>query len=92
MILNYICKNFKKEEIKKKTRESKYKLSDFDSHKIEISEELQNVEFNYLEDMLFRREFLYTEILNILDMKCNDASTTQFFLQVFLKLVILLLC
>ena len=58
-----------------KTRENDGKLSDLDTRKNEVIEELKNVEYNEPEDMVFRMELLYTEIEYILDRKVIDAST-----------------
>ena len=52
-----------------KRGENEYKLSDLDTHKNEIVEELKNVEHNDLEHMVFRMELTYNEIGNILDVK-----------------------
>ena len=48
---------------------NEYKLSDFDSQKHEILEELKNVKYNDLEDLVYRMQLTYDEIINILDLK-----------------------
>ena len=49
--------------------DNKYKLSDLDTQKIEILEELKNVENNDLEDLVYRMQLIYDEIIDILDIK-----------------------
>ena len=46
-----------------------YKLSDFDTFKEEILEELKNLKYNDLEDLVYRMQLTYDEIINILDLK-----------------------
>ena len=46
-----------------------YKLSDFDTQKNEIIEELKNVKYNDLEDLVYRMRLSYDEIMDILDLK-----------------------
>ena len=46
-----------------------YKLSDFDNQKFEILGELKNVKYNDLEDLVYRMQLTYDEIINILDLK-----------------------
>ena len=62
------------EEVKKrgniiKIGDGEYKLSDFDSQKYEIIEELKNNKNNDLEDLVYRMRLSYDEIMNILDLK-----------------------
>ena len=44
-----------------KIGENEYKLSNPDTHKNEIIDELKNLENNDLEDMVFRKELTYSE-------------------------------
>ena len=46
-----------------------YKLSDFDTFKEEILEELKNVKYKDLGDMVYRLQLTYDEVINILDLK-----------------------
>ena len=46
-----------------------YKLSDFDTQKNEILEEIKNAKYNDLEDLVYRMQLTYDEIINILDLK-----------------------
>ena len=62
------------EEVKKsgnkiKIGDNEYKLSDFDTQKNEILEELKNVKYNDLEDLVCRMRLSYNEIIDILDLK-----------------------
>ena len=52
-----------------KIEDKQYKLSDFDTQKYEIIEELKNVKNNDLEDLLYRMRLSYDEIMDILDLK-----------------------
>ena len=46
-----------------------YILSDFDTFKEETLEELKNVEYNDLEDLVYRFQLTFDEIIDILDLK-----------------------
>ena len=55
------------EEVKKrgnkiKIGDNEYKISDFDNQKYEIIEELKNVKYNDLEDLVYRMRLSYDEI------------------------------
>ena len=52
-----------------KIADNEYKLSDFDTQKHEIIEELKNAKYNDLEDLVYRMQLTYNEIINILDLK-----------------------
>ena len=52
-----------------KIGDNEYKLSDFDTQKHEILEELKNAKYNDLEDLVYRMQLTYNEIINILDLK-----------------------
>ena len=52
-----------------KIGDNEYKLSDFDTQKNEILEELKNAKYNDLEDLVYRMQLTYNEIVNILDLK-----------------------
>ena len=61
------------EEVKKRGKKIKigdneYKLSNFDTQKNEILEELKNVKYNDLKDLVYRKRLSYNEIMNILDL------------------------
>ena len=70
------------EEVRKRQNQTRkwvneYKLSDHDTRKNDIIEELKNVVYNDVEDKIFRLGLTDTEILNILDTKYIDASTKK---------------
>ena len=61
------------EEVRKrgniiKIGDNEYKLSDFDTQKNEILEELKNVKYNDLKGLVYRMQLTYNEILDILDL------------------------
>ena len=62
------------EEVRKRGKKIKmddneYKLSDFDTQKNEILEELKNAKYIDLEDLVYRMQLTYDEIIDILDLK-----------------------
>ena len=61
------------EEVKKrgnkiKIEDKEFKSSDFGDQKNEIIEELKNVKYNYLEDLVYRMRLRHDEIMDILDL------------------------
>ena len=48
--------------------DNEYKLSDFDTQKNEILEELRNAKYNDLEDLVYRFQLTYDEIIDVLDL------------------------
>ena len=71
------------EEVKKRGNKIKiadkvYKLSDFDSQKYEILQELKNVKYNDLEDLVYRMRLSYDEIMDILDLKYIPTKRTGY--------------
>ena len=63
---------------KLKLEDNEYKLSDFDTQKNEIFEELKNVKYNDLDDMVYRFQLTYKEIVDILDLKYIPTKRTNF--------------
>ena len=62
------------EEVRKrgnkiKIADNEYELSDFDTQKNEILEELRNVKYNDLRDLIYRMQLTYNEIIDILDLE-----------------------
>ena len=57
-----------------KIGDKEYKLSDFDNQKYEILEELKNVKYNDLEDLVYRMRLSYDEIIDVLDLKCISTK------------------
>ena len=71
------------EEVKKrgnkiKIGDTEYKLSDFDTQKNEILEELKKVKYKDLEDLVYRMRLSYDEIMNILDLKYIPTKRTGY--------------
>ena len=58
--------------------DNEYKLSDFDSQKNEINDELKNVKYNDLEDLVYRIRLSYHEIIDILDLKNISTKKTGY--------------
>ena len=52
-----------------KIADKEYKLSDLDNQKNEILEELRNVKYNDLRDLIYRMRLSYDEIIDILDLE-----------------------
>ena len=52
-----------------KIGDKEYKLSDFDNQKYEILQELKNVKYNDLADLVYRMQLTYDEIIDVLDLK-----------------------
>ena len=52
-----------------KRRDKENNLPDFDTHKNEILEELKNANYNDIEDLVYRMQLTYDEIIDILDLK-----------------------
>ena len=55
-----------------------YDLSDLDTRKEEIFEELKDVDYKDLEDMVFRMELTYHEVADILDTNYFDAKSRRY--------------
>ena len=83
-------KEFKKRGNKIKIADKVYKLSDFDNQKYEIIEELKNVKYNDLEDLVYRMRLSYDEILDILDLKYIPTKRTGYTLNPGIHEVIVL--
>ena len=68
-------------EVRKRGSEMKIgdnenKLSDFENQKNEILKELRNVKYNDLEDLVYRMQLTFDEIMDILDLKYNPTKRT----------------
>ena len=57
---------------------NEYKLSDFDTQKNETLEELKNVKYNDVEDLLYRLQLTYDEIIDFLDLKYIPTKERAF--------------
>ena len=51
----------------KKIGDKEYELSEFDTQKNEILEELKTAKYNDIEDLVYRMQLTYDEIIDILD-------------------------
>ena len=61
--------------------DNQYKLSDFDTQKNEILEEFKNVEYNDLEDLVYRMQLTYDEIIDVLNLKHTPTKRMGFSLK-----------
>ena len=61
-----------------KIGDKEYKISDFDNQKYEILQELKNVKYNDLEDLVYRMRLSYDEIMDILDLKYIATKRTGY--------------
>ena len=55
-----------------------YKLSDFDTQKYEIIEELKKAEYKDLRYLVYRMQLTYDEIIDVLDLKYNPTKRTGY--------------
>ena len=62
-------KEFKKRGNKLKIGGKEYKLSDFDTQEKELLEELKTAKYYDIEDLVYRMQLTYDEIIDILDLK-----------------------
>ena len=70
-------------EVRKRGNEMKigdkqYELSDFDTQKNEILEELGKVKYNDLEDLVYRMQLTYDEIIDVLNLKNNPTKRIEY--------------
>ena len=61
-----------------KIRDKEYKLSDFDNQKYEILQELKNDKYTDIEDLVYRTQLTYDEIIDVLDLKCISTKRIGF--------------
>ena len=61
-----------------KIGDNEYKLSDFDTQKNEILEELKIVKYNDLKDLVYRMQLTYDEIIDFLDLKYISTKRMGF--------------
>ena len=57
-----------------KIGDKEYKLSDCENQKYEIFEELKNVKYTVIEDLVYRMQLTYDEIIDVLDLKYNSTK------------------
>ena len=58
--------------------DNEYKLSDFDTQKNEIIGELKNIKYNDLEDLVYRMQLTFDEIIDILNFKYIPTKRTRY--------------
>ena len=68
----------RKRKNKIKIEDREYRLSDFDTQKNEILEELKHAKYNDLEDLVYRMQLCYDEIMDILDLKYIPTKRTGY--------------
>ena len=61
-----------------KIGDNEYMLSDFDTQKNEILEELKNVKYNDLKDLVYRMRLPYDEVIDILHLKYIPTKRTGY--------------
>ena len=71
------------QEVRKRVQQIKngdeeYKLSDFDISKKEILEELRTNKYHDLEDLVYRMQLTYDEIMDMLDKKYFPSETSGY--------------
>ena len=76
--LELYVQEVKKRGNKIKIADKEYKLSDFDNQKNEILQELKNVKYNDLEDLVYRMRLSYDEIMDILDLNYIPTKRTGY--------------
>ena len=62
----------------RKIADKEYMLSDLDNQKNEILEELGNVKYNDLRDLIYRMQLTYNEIIDILDLEYVPTKRVGF--------------
>ena len=82
-LLELISLELHVEEVRKrgnkiKVEDNEYKLSEFDTQKNEILEELKNVKYNDLDDLVYRLRLSYDEVMDILDLKYIPTKRTRY--------------
>ena len=70
-------KEVRKRGSEKKLGDNEYKLSDIDTRKNEILEEFKKEKYNDLEDLGYRMQLTYDEVIDILDLKYIPTRKTR---------------
>ena len=63
---------------KRKIGDNDYKLSDFDNKNFEKLQELKNVKYTDIEDLVYRMQLTYDEIIDVLDIKYISTKRIRF--------------
>ena len=66
--LELYVEDVKKRGNKIKIADNEYKLSDFDTQKNEIPEELKSIKYNDLKDLVYRKQLTHDDIMDMLDL------------------------
>ena len=61
-----------------KIGDNEYKVADFETQKIGKLEELKNVKYNDLEDLAYRFQLTYDDVIDILDLKNISTKRTGY--------------
>ena len=61
-----------------KIKDKEYKLSDFDNQKYEILQKLKNDKYTDIEDLVYRMQLTYDEIIDVLDIKYISTKRIGF--------------
>ena len=64
-----------------KNRDKEYKLSDFDNQKYKILQELKNGKYTDIEDLVYRMQLTYDEIIDVLDIKYISTKKNRIFIR-----------
>ena len=78
MSLELHVKEVRKRGSERKLGDNGYKLSDFDTQKNEILEELKIVNYNDLDDLVYSIQLTYDELIDILDIKYLSTKRTGY--------------
>ena len=78
MSLELHVKEVRKRGNKIKIGDNEYKLSDFDTQKNEILKELKNATNNDLEDLVYRMQLTYDEVIDVLNLKYIPTKRTGY--------------
>ena len=76
--LELLVEEVRKSGNKQKLGDKEYKLSDFDTQKNEILEEIRNFKYNDLKDLVYRMRLSYDEIIDLLDLKNIPTKRTGY--------------
>ena len=68
----------RKRGTKIKIGDNEYNLSDFDTQRNEILTEIKNIKYNDLEDLGYRMQLTYNQIIDILDLKYISTKNRLF--------------
>ena len=76
--LEFQMQTVRKKGNKLKIGDNENKLSDFDTQRNEILEELRNVNYTDLEDLVYRMQLIYDENMDILNLRFIPTKRTRY--------------